>query len=277
MLEFNNKCSNEEKKKRTEQLDKIAYERFLNGESITKIAKSYNMNRCRLSKRLQEKYNISPCLDGGKISIDSNYFNALNNENCYWLGLILADGSISKDMKTFELTLKDKEHIQKFMECIKSKHKLSIKHLNGQEYYRVSFNDNNIINRLLSLGILPNKSNIDFDMPNIPDIFFSDFLRGLIDGDGGYYVYNYNNIEKLFIVINIGLHSHKFANQILNKINNFYNVNGKLYQGKTCYSIRFAKRDSIKLINILFECSSLYLQRKYSKIEKYIIKGGDAK
>ena len=277
MLEFNNKCSNEEKKKRTEQLDKKAYERFLNGESITKIAKSYGMNRCKLSKRLQEKYNISPCLDGGKISINSDYFNTLNNENCYWLGLILADGNISKDMKSFELTLKDKEHIQKFMECIQSKHKLSIRHVNGQEYYRVSFNDRNIISKLLSLGILPNKSNIDFDMPNIPDIFFNDFLRGLIDGDGGYYVYNYKNIERLFTMINIGLHSPKFANQILNKINNFYNVNGKLYKGKTCYNIRFAKRDSIKLINILFEHSSLYLQRKYSKIEKYIIKGGDAK
>lgn len=79
------------------------------------------------------------------------------------------------------------------------------------------------------------------------------------------------------IMINIGLHSPKFANQILNKTNKFYNVNGKLYKGKTCYTIRFAKRDSIKLINILFGCSSLYLQRKYSKIEKYIIKGGDAK
>ena len=277
MLEFNNKCSNKEKKKRTEQLDKIAYERFLNGESITKIAKSYNMNRWRLSKRLQEKYNISPCLDGGKISINSNYFDVLNNDNCYWLGLILADGNISKDMSTFELTLKDKEHIQKFMECIQSKHKLSIKHVKEKEYYRVSFKDKNIISKLLSLGILPNKSNIDFNMPNIPDIFFNDFLRGFIDGDGGYYIYNQDNTERVVISINVGLHSPQFANQMLNKINNFYNVNGKLYKGKSCYSITFAKRDSIKLINYLFKDCNLFLQRKYLKIKKYIIRGGDAK
>ena len=43
---------------RFEYLDKIAYEMFKEGRSITSIAKELGVKRQSLSKRLKEKYNI---------------------------------------------------------------------------------------------------------------------------------------------------------------------------------------------------------------------------
>lgn len=277
MIVFNNKCSNSEKKERTDKLDLIAYEMFKNGESITKIAKKFGMNRCKLSKRLQDKYGITPCLDAGKKNINSNYFSQLNRENSYWIGLILADGNISSDLKKFELTLKDKEHICRFIECIKSNHILQCKKVNNNYYYRISFMDRNIVNDLHNIGILSNKSNIDFHLPQIPDNMFNDFLRGLIDGDGGYYVYNNRNCLKISIQISIGFNCKTFAYELLEKINSFYNANAKIYKAKTCYSIRICrKKDVFNILKLLFNDTDLYIQRKYQKIEKYM-KGGVAK
>ena len=289
MIAFNNKVSNEEKKRRTEELDKIAYERFKNGESITRIAKDFKMNRCRLSNRLQEKFGITPCLDGGKIQVDSHYFNVLNRDNAYWLGIILADGNISKDFKRLELTLKDKEHIERFKNDLKSEHKIHTREINGTSYYRLSFNDRNIVNDLYNLGILPNKSNIDFHLPYVPDELFNDFLRGIIDGDGMIYASKSTNEKTgktrffFHIYISIGFHCKSYATELKDRIDKTYGVNGKLYKQRTCYSLQYFNKDTVKITDQIYKDTDLYLQRKYSKLLKYKEfcknknKGGDAK
>lgn len=258
--------ANQEKQ---DKLDPIAYKRYCNGDSITSIAKDFKMDRNKLSKRLQDKYGIQVCMDGGKKSIDSFYFHELNHENSYWLGLILADGSINLKYNHFELTLKDKEHIELFKKCIKSEHDINIKNINGNLYYRISFHDKQIINDLLSWGILPNKSNIDFNLPEIPDMFFNDFLRGIIDGDGMYYV-TYSGILRFHIHISVGFSCPTYAKELCDKIKTFYNVNVKCYKERTCYNITLFKKDSIKIIKQLYYTDCICLERKYKKCIPYL-------
>ena len=256
-------------KERQDRLDPIAYERYCNGESITSIAKDYKMDRNKLSKRLQNKYGIQVCMDGGKKSINSFYFHNLNCENTYWLGLILADGSINLKYNRFELTLKDKEHIELFKQCIESEHDISIKEINGEKYYRISFHDKQIISDLLSFGILPNKSSIDFNLPKVPNEFFNDFLRGLIDGDGMYYTCSTNTC-RFHIHISVGFLCPTYAKELCDKIQTFYNVNVKCYKNRTCYNITLFKKDSVKIIKQLFYDNCLCLKRKYEKCIPYL-------
>lgn len=254
---------------RQNRLDPIAYERFCNGESITTIAKDFKMDRNKLSKRLQKKYGIQVCMDGGKKDIDSMYFHELNHENTYWLGLILADGSIDLEHNRLEITLKDKKHIELFKQCIKSEHDISPKNVNGELYYRISFHDKQIINDLLALGILPNKSNIDFNLPKIPDMFFNDFLRGIIDGDGMYYTTS-TGIIRFHIHISVGFSCPTYAKELCNKIQTFYNVNVKCYSQRSCYDIVLFKKDSIKVVKQLYYDNCICLERKYKKCIPYL-------
>ena len=263
------KYMNKVYREKIEKLDPIAYERFQNGESITSIAKDFKMDRNKLSRRLQEKYGIKVCMNGGKKDVNSNYFSILNHENAYWLGLILADGSINVNYNHFELTLKDKEHIELFKTCLQSKHDISSKKVHDKIYYRISFHDKQIIADLMNYGILPNKSNVDFHLPNIPDEFFGDFLRGLIDGDGMYYTCS-TNTARFHIHISVGFSCPTYAKELNNKINSFYNVNAKIYKKRTCYDITLYKKDSLKIIKQIYYDKCICLERKYKKCIQYL-------
>lgn len=255
-------------KEKQDKLDPIAYERYCNGESITSIAKDFKMDRNKLSKRLQIKYGIKVCMDGGKKNIDSNYFTVMNHENVYWLGLILADGCINNKNR-FELTLKDREHIELFKKCLKSEHEISFKKINGELYHRISFNDVQIVNDLKKYGILPNKSNIDFHLPDIPDEFFNDFLRGIIDGDGMIYSSKIDN-SRFHIYISVGFSCPTYMQELCEKICSFYNVDAKYSIQQTCYRIQIYKKDSIKIVKQLYKNASLCMKRKYEKCIKYL-------
>lgn len=255
-------------REKIEKLDPIAYERFQNGESLTKIAKDYNMNRCKLANRLKDKYGIIIKNDGGKLAVNSNYFQTWNRENAYWFGIILADGNISQDLRAFEITLKDKEHVERFKRDIQSEHKIGIKKVNGEEYYRISIKDKTFVNDLYKKGIVPNKSNTDFFLPEVPDEFFGDFLRGIIDGDG-YYYYRSNN-DSIHIHISCGFHCQIYATTLHKKIIDMYKVKVSIKPQRTCFDIVIYKRDTIRIINEIYKDTDLYLQRKYERIKPYL-------
>jgi len=264
----NYKYVNKELKNKIDKLDPIAYERFKQGESITSIAKDFKMDRGRLSKRLKEKYNIS-ILPNGKKSINSSYFSVLNHENAYWLGLILADGCINDKTNSFEITLKDKEHIELFKQHISSSHKIGTKVVHGKSYYRISFNDKQIIHDLMSYGVIRNKTYVDFSLPNIPDVFFNDFFRGIIDGDGMYYV-SPSNKSRFHIYISVSFSCQTYTKELQEKIQKFYGVNVKLYKQRTCYQLAIFKKDSVKIAKQLYDNTNLFLERKYEKCIDFI-------
>lgn len=246
-----------------DSIDKKAYERIMNGEKLTSVAKDLGVKRHSLSKRLKQKYNLEILADG-KNKINSTFFSRINRRNAYWLGYIYADGCIRKT--TLELCSKDYDIIEKFKRDIESEHKIGEKIVNKTIYYRLSIKDFKIINDLISLGAIERKSFIEIDMPKISDEFFCDFLRGFIDGDGTYFLKKH----KTLISITIGHANLNFANKLKNKIEKLYDIDFHIYKGKSCYTMALYKKTSInKLINILYKDTDLYLNRKYAKIKNY--------
>lgn len=251
--------------------DDLAEKMFLEGKSITCIAKELNVDRGCLSIRLKKR-GLEINQHCNKKKINSNVFNIIDTEEkAYWLGLLMADGSISKD-NCIELTLKDKEHIEKFKTFLSSDHKIAERKivLNDKEFisYRISFKDKHIVESLKSYGCVPNKT-FKMNIPNICNELFRHWLRGYFDGDGciriggerkhqSYITFSSGNIEIL--------------NDICTYINKNLNVTTDLYVRKSssCYEIRtFNINNTSALLNYMYQDSNVYLDRKHDSYLQY--------
>ena len=128
-----------------------------------------------------------------KNTINVNYFKELNApEKCYWLGFITADGSITpkRNKVSFMLKSTDIDILYKFKKAINTTNKIAvydrydkrtnkIYHLSSLQVCSAPFTQN-----LCTTGIDYDKSK-HFDFSKIPLEYMDDFVRGLIDGDGG--------------------------------------------------------------------------------------------
>src|SRR3989344_2322990 len=125
----------------------------------------------------------------------------------YAIGLITTDGNLSKDGRHLNMTSKDKDMILTFKKCLGLKNKIGRKTREKskiKKYFQVQFGDKNFYEFLLSLGLMPAKSKT-IGALNIPNEYFSDFLRGCIDGDGNIDVHRHP--ESQYLQLRIRLNS----------------------------------------------------------------------
>src|SRR3989338_8038716 len=102
----------------------------------------------------------------------------------YAIGLLTADGCLSKDGRHIDLTSKDKPQVVLFRKCLGLATKVSTKLSgSGNLAYCVQFSDVLFYRFLLSIGLSPAKSKT-ITRVSIPNEYFLDFVRGYFDGDG---------------------------------------------------------------------------------------------
>lgn len=115
---------------------------------------------------------------------NADFFDVVDTqEKAYWLGFIIADGSVSKREHTLNLTTtKDGAHLEKFARIFD----VPVKFKNTNPSYFVEIYSTRIVRAVIRLGVKPNKTvNEDgcvFD--HVPVNLRSHFLRGVLDGDG---------------------------------------------------------------------------------------------
>lgn len=189
----------------------------------------------------------------------------------YAIGLIVTDGSLSKDERHLNLTSKDLEQIKTFAKILHLKNKIGIKSssfsLKGK-YFQIQFGDIRFYRFLISIGLFPNKTKYIGKL-QIPDRFFIDFLRGHLDGDGYTYSYWDKRWENSYMLYSNFLSASKIHLEWIQKtIKRLYNINGKInYAGKSVYKLIYAKKSSTILLSKIYYKSNLpYLKRKKDKI-----------
>jgi len=102
----------------------------------------------------------------------------------YIVGLITSDGCLSSDGRHIDITAKDEEFLIKIRNSMGITNKIGTKNKDEvNETHRIEFSNRNFYEFLLSVGLTPCKS-LNQDEVIVPDEFFCDFLRGIIDGDG---------------------------------------------------------------------------------------------
>ena len=189
----------------------------------------------------------------------------------YAIGLITTDGSLSKDKRHINLTSKDLDQIKTFAKILGLKNKIGKKKSSyspRKECFQIQFGNVELYHFLEKIGLEPNKTKTLSSL-KIPNIYFGDFLRGHLDGDGCTYSYWDPRWKSSFMFYTVFIcASKKHLEWLKERIKNLYKIEGRISTHKTWFNLRFAKYDSLKLLNKIYYRNNLpYLKRKKCKID----------
>lgn len=239
------------------------------GKEISRILNmDYSTVHAKLRKLGIHLYNYH-----NELKFDNTVFDSINTEEkAYWLGFLFADGCVRSNTNSVELDLKgsDIQHLRKYNAFLKNKKAVvtDLASCQGKVFprCRVIVTDKHFHDTLVSLGCVPNKSLI-LKFPDL-SIFKSEdlvrhFIRGYVDGDG---CITHSHNHKLVIEI-IG------TKDFLSKIMELYPTlfvsirNSKQWTEYTYYT-KNGGRKAVEFGSILYDNSTIYLQRKYDKFQE---------
>lgn len=207
---------------------------------------------------------------------NSDYFESINSRaKAYWLGIMYSDGCVCKRKNgkySVSLEMVDREHVEKFRDALDAiDHKISIMNhknfTNAKLSYSIHIYDKKMAKDLIDLGCVPRKSLNLSSIPNIPQEFIYDFIRGFVDGDGCL-CHNKSNDSYAFKLTGA---SPLFLKDIMRLLGI-----DKLSLNQcttTSYQVTSGKRDDIyRIFTKLYEYSTeeTRLNRKYKKYQEFI-------
>lgn len=254
--------------------------KYSEGLSQRDIAKLLNVNVKTIGKAMKE-HNISVRSDREqalKYTCNEKYFETIDTESkAYWLGFIYADGYILSKRKYgnrklgIAISEKDEEHLYRFKKDINSNcliKKYSVVGYNNQNsnYVRVLLTSKKLTDDIEKLGVFEHKTEI-LKFPTkkqVPISFLSHFIRGYLDGDGcitkttkGFRIRFCGTKEFLEGIQKYFHTSVKMEKRHKDKVNNYaFSIGGN--------------RQAEKILNILYNNATVYLQRKYNKYQELI-------
>lgn len=225
-----------------------------------------------------------------KYTFNHDYFKEVDTEEkAYWLGFLVADGSMSSSTSavTLSQSTKDKHHLQKFLDAIESDYVIE-DYINNSnltkqkhEMSRVVISSRRFHNHLIDKGMKPLKSNNE-EKPNIKEEYYKHFIRGYFDGDGTIScgirkrTHNWKTqttyTEKIWAGGSI-LGGEDFLEGLSKVV--FKNTGHKLKVSRKSKNenvsiISFADGTLKDIMNWLYENSTVYLDRKKEKFEEYL-------
>ena len=116
-------------------------------------------------------------------------------EAAYAVGLAATDGNLGRDGRAVSMGSMDREQIETFLRCV-GRVGAHISEEDGP-YYRTQLSDHSLHIFLTGAGLTPNKS-LTLGALVVPDMFFWDLTRGLLDGDGSIKTYVHHPIKKTY-------------------------------------------------------------------------------
>lgn len=242
---------------------------YMQGNSLNKTANIFNITPYKLKKIFQEN-NIVIRSQKEQLVIENikrtkqinhNYFEELNNINCYYLGFLYADGTVRKNRNEIKICLSsiDYDFLQKFKEDLQIEKNVVIRNTsNGFEVCELSFSSLKIKMDISNYGIVPNKTYIENSLNKIPEEYKLAFIKGYFDGDGSF---SFNkNTKQCKLVFT----SH--TKTILEDIKEYFG-NGNIYKDSRneTYSLEFSTLPSLNIMKNFYELQTPCLSRKKDK------------
>lgn len=224
-----------------------------------------------------------------------NYFKKIDSEEkAYLLGLIYADGCIigqrGNRQSSMIITLQGQDGyiLENFSNLtsmtIKYNHPKSIKDKGWKERACLRVTSNIICEDLIGFGCYINKSRVGMKFPQIPQEFENHFIRGFLDGDGSIILkkvpYKYKRKtsyllkhipNKVTFKLRIAFSSTDkvFLETIAKTLNVKYYLAKRTRVQKVYILWIENKADVSKTIDYLYKNATIFLKRKYDKIEEY--------
>ena len=204
----------------------------------------------------------------------------------YVLGFFSADGYITVNKRGGQfwcIQITDKKLLEKIRKAVGAEHKISVRvpSKKGEKtLYRLQIGSIQMCDDLRVLGFDKNKTK-SLSIPNVPDEYLADFVRGYFDGDGNVWVgenHKYRNSKKSSFTIQTVFTScsHEFLTQLQLKLVTVGINNGAIYKSKGDYSrLKFSVSGSLKLYKFMYNrhirgFSGLFLNRKKKVFETFM-------
>lgn len=256
---------------------KIIYNYIELKQSLGTVGKDFGVTQYMVEKTLK-KYGVKKRTyteakqARRKFPCNDNFFKVQSSNMAYILGLLAADGSISKKENLIAIQLKatDKEILEKISEKTQNTRPLESYTRKETGYEISSFRvwSAEWKKDLAHYGIMPEKTFTlqppDFLLPE----YRIDYIRGYFDGDGS--VYHLDSQNRLFF--EIAGASKVMIDWIRNELTNHYHIfiNKELIEtkpnGTIMYKVKIGSIEELnKLYTLLYKDKELFLARKKEK------------
>lgn len=197
-----------------------------------------------------------------------------NSDLAYAVGLFVADGHLSKDSRHLEFTSKDEEQVEHFAECLHLTCPIAKKSRGSEKekrYFHVSWSDVHLYRFLNKIGI-ENRKSLTIESVNLPNEYFSDFLRGYFDGDGSIAANSHPESKLLQIKIRFASGSEKYLEWLGATIKLLVDTKGgHIVKSTRCWQLGYGKLDSLRLVKFMYNSSEVVcLKRKFNRVSELL-------
>lgn len=197
----------------------------------------------------------------------------------YTIGIIATDGNLSSNGRHINITSKDREIVEHCKAALGVDNTIGRKSRGAsreKKYFVLQFGSVVFYRFLLDLGLHPNKSKT-LGCVDVPRKYFSDFLRGCIDGDGTIDSFVHPESKHPQLRIRLTSASEAFLTSMQLRIREYVSTQGgwiycSTKRGKKSVSIlTFGKTDAIKILKYMYNPETQYkLTRKYNQASRFV-------
>jgi len=200
----------------------------------------------------------------------------------YVLGFFAADGYITVNKRGGQfwcIQITDEGLLRQIKKTIEAEHKISVRKGSGNTsaLYRLQIGSIEMCDDLRKLGFDERKTK-SLVVPNVPQKFFPDFVRGYFDGDGNVWIgyVHKDRVKKLRTIRTVFTScSLSFLTTVKQRLERIGIEKGVIRKGNGYhFRLTYSIYGSLKLYDFMYNThilkNSFFLQRKKLIFEKYI-------
>lgn len=239
---------------------------FTSKRSLDWVSKTLKENGLKLRSKSEDNRNRF----GYTLKDDVFFGETLDEKSSYFLGFIIADGSLSKGYLSLTVSQKDGYILKALQELLGMNYgyrESSIFDKRTEKYYHrstLAVKSDKLLQSLNSHNVFANKS-AEEKLPNIDWMLNRHFWRGLVDGDG--HVRTPKNKPAALVLVG--------SEEIVNGFIQFCDFNVGFitkrkavpvqHKNKTLYHVQITGDDARNIAEFLYKDSSIHLTRKYNQ------------
>lgn len=201
-------------------------------------------------------------------NVDIDFFKKMDIEEKWWvLGWLYSDGNVNETRMRINLQARDIDVLEKIKYLMKYDGPLHFKKSpkeTWQDQYELCIGRGEIVEDLKLLGCVPAKSNILEWPKNLPEEFVWAFLRGIFEGDGS--IGGTRGLQITFTGSKI------FNKDLLTFLRSVGIQCQEYFRADKEHSSQIMTTkisESMKLMRLLYNNPTIYMNRKYQKWAEY--------